>query len=110
MKYLLGTDTFSEMVKGINPGIAKRMDTLKTGDAALSMITRGEIVFGLQIKSLKPLAKQRMERLLAGIETLPMVTEVANHYGELRAHLRTTTPSAAIREINSSRSSTLSAN
>ena len=110
MKYLLGTDTFSEMVKGINPGIVKRMDTLKTGDAALSVITHGEIVFGLQIKSLKPLAKQRMERLLTGIETLPMVTEVANHYGELRAHLRTMTLSAAIREINSSRSSTLSAN
>jgi tRNA(fMet)-specific endonuclease VapC len=88
MKYLLDTDTFSEMVKGINPGITKRMATLKTGDAALSVITRGEIVFGLQVKSPKPLVKQRMDRLLGAIETLPMITDAASYYGELRAHLR----------------------
>ncbi len=88
MKYLLDTDTFSEMVKGINPKIVKRLDSLHTGEATLSVITRGEIVFGLKIKSLKPLARQRMDRLLEAIDTLPLITEAANHYGELRAHLR----------------------
>ena len=88
MKYLLDTDTFSEMVKGLNPKIAKRLETLHTGDVGLSVITRGEIMFGLQIKSLKPLARQRMDRLLEAIDTLPLTTKVADHYGELRAHLR----------------------
>ena len=45
-------------------------------------------MFGLRIKSLKPLARQRMERLLEALDTLPLTTEVASHYGELRAHLR----------------------
>ena len=88
MKYLLDTDTFSEMVKGLNPKIVKRLDSLQLGEAALSVITRGEIMFGLRIKSLKPLARQRMERLLEALDTLPLTTEVASHYGELRAHLR----------------------
>jgi tRNA(fMet)-specific endonuclease VapC len=88
MKYLLDTDTFSEMVKGINPRIAKRIETLHTGDVGLSVITRGEIMFGLQVKSLKPLARQRMDRLLGVIGTLPLASEVASHYGELRAYLR----------------------
>ena len=88
MKYLLDTDTFSEMVKGINPRIVKRLDSLQTGEAALSVITRGEIMFGLQIKSLKPLARLRMDRLLDAIDTAPVTTEVASHYGKLRAYLR----------------------
>ncbi len=88
MKYLLDTDTFSEMVKGLNPKLVKRLDSLHTGEAALSVVTRGEIMFGLQIKSLKPLARERMDRLLEAIDTLPLIAEVARHYGELRAHLR----------------------
>jgi tRNA(fMet)-specific endonuclease VapC len=88
MKYLLDTDTFSEMVKGINPKIVKRLESLHTGEAALSVVTRGEIMFGLQIKALKPLARQRMDRLLESIATLPLIAEVAHHYGELRAQLR----------------------
>ena len=88
MKYLLDTDTFSEMVKGLNPKLVKRLDSLHTGEVALSVVTRGELLFGLQIKSLKPLARERMDRLLDSIDTLPLITEVAKHYGDLRAHLR----------------------
>jgi tRNA(fMet)-specific endonuclease VapC len=88
MKYLLDTDTFSEMVKGVNAKIVKRLDTLQTGDAGLSVVTRGEIAFGVQIHSLKTPAKQRLDRLLVAIETLPLPASAANYYGELRAHLR----------------------
>ena len=88
MKYLLDTDTFSEMVKGINPKIATRLDSLRTGDAALSVITRGEIAFGVKIHSLKAPIKARLDRLLDTIETLPLPANAAIYYGELRAHLR----------------------
>lgn len=76
------------MVKGLNPKIVKRLDSLQMGDAALSVVTREEIMFNLKIKSLKPLAGQRMDRLLDAIDTLPLTTEVAIHYGDLRAHQR----------------------
>lgn len=88
MKYLLDTDTFSEMVKGVNAKIVKRLDSLETKAAGLSVITRGEIAFGVHIHSLKASAKQRLDRLLDAIETLPLPTNAANYYGELRAHLR----------------------
>ncbi len=88
MIYLLDTDTFSEMVKGVNAKIVKRLDTLQSGDAGLSVITRGEIAFGVHIHSLKTSAKQRLDRLLDVIETLPLPPNAANNYGELRAHLR----------------------
>ena len=88
MKYLLDTDTFSEMVKGLNPRILKRMESLETGDAALSVVTRGEIAYGLQASSPKPSVRRRIDRLLEGIDTLPLDIEVAIHYGLRRAHLR----------------------
>lgn len=88
MIYLLDTDTFSEMVKGVNAKIVKRLDTLQSGDAGLSVITRGEFAFGVHIHSLKTSAKQRLDRLLDVIETLPLPPNAANNYGELRAHLR----------------------
>ncbi len=89
MKYLLDTDTFSDMVKGQNAKIIKRMESLQTGECGLSVVTRGEIMFGLQIKTLKPAVQQRLDRLLEVIDTLPLTTEVAAQYGKLRAYLRT---------------------
>ena len=88
MKYLLDTDTFSEMVKGLNPNILKRMESLETGDAALSVVSRAEIAFGLHASSPKPTIRRRIDRLLEGIETLPLDIEVALQYGALRAKLR----------------------
>ena len=88
MKYLIDTDAFSEMVKGVNAKIVKRLESLQTGDAGLSVIARDEIAFGVQIHSLKASAKQRLDRLLDVIETLPLPANAANNYGELRAHLR----------------------
>lgn len=88
MKYLLDTDTFSEMVKGLNPKILKRMESLETGDAALSVVSRGEIAFGLNASSPRPSIRRRIDRLLEGIETLPLDIEVALQYGALRAKLR----------------------
>ena len=58
------------------------------GDAGLSVITRGEIAFGVQNHALKTSAKQRLDRLIDVIETLPLPANAANCYGELRAHLR----------------------
>jgi tRNA(fMet)-specific endonuclease VapC len=89
MKYLLDTDTFSEMVKGVNPGIIKRLDTLQTSDAALSVVSYGEIVSGLRAKSIKQIVRQRLDRLLEGVEIIPIDAHVAEEYGALRALLRT---------------------
>lgn len=88
MKYLLDTDTFSEIVKGNNSAVVKRMAAIRVSDVALSVITRGEIMLGLQLKAPKAVAKKRLERLLDMIDTLPLTSEVAEHYGQLRARLR----------------------
>jgi tRNA(fMet)-specific endonuclease VapC len=87
MKYLLDTDTFSEMVKGLNPGIDQRLRTLHAEDPVLSVVTHGEIIFGASLRALTILARRRMDALLRVIRTLPLPAEAATHYGKLRAHL-----------------------
>lgn len=88
MKYLLDTDTLSEIVKGQNIGVLRRMAATQLGDVALSVITRGEIIYGLQIKAPKSVARQKLEKLLEAIVTLAITKEVADQYGALRARLR----------------------
>ncbi len=88
-QYLLDTDTFSAMVKGQNPIILRRLETLNVGQAALSVVTRGEIAYGVRRMLPKPRTLQRINALLESFPTLELSVEVALQYGELRAHLRT---------------------
>lgn len=87
MKYLLDTDTFSELVKGLNATVVERMSSVQISDIALSVVTRGEIAFGVQLKAPKSIVRQRLDRLLETIATLPITSDIADHYGELRARL-----------------------
>lgn len=88
-QYLLDTDTFSAIVKGQNPTILRRLETLNVGQAALSAVTRGEIAYGVRHMLPKPRTLQRINALLESFPTLELSAEVAHQYGELRAHLRT---------------------
>ena len=88
-QYLLDTDTFSAMVKGQNPAISKRLESLNVGQAALSVVTRGEIAYGVRFMMPKARTLQRINALLDCVPTLAFSAEVALQYAELRAHLRT---------------------
>ncbi len=89
VQYLLDTDTFSAIVKGQNPTILRRLETLNVGQAALSVVTRGEIAYGVRHMLRNPRTLQRINALLESFPTLALSAEVALQYGELRAHLRT---------------------
>jgi len=88
MKYLLDTDTFSHMVKGISPAIVLRLQTLRTGEAALSIISRGEYLYGVSHAPLSKIREARANSLIDFFEVLPVDEPVAHAYGHIRAHLR----------------------
>ena len=87
IKYLLDADTFSQMVKGIHPGIVERMGSLPTDEAALSVITRGEIQYGLELSPIRAAWRKRLDLLLSAFATLGLDAVAALHYAQLRAHL-----------------------
>ena len=88
MKYLLDTDTFSHMVKGISPAIVSRLQTLRAGEAGLSVITRGEYLYGVSHVPLSKIREARASSLMDFFEILLVDEPVANAYGRIRAHLR----------------------
>jgi len=87
-KYLLDSDVFSLMVKGLDEGINRRMQKLLRGEAALSVITTGEFFYGVSHAPISRLRDQRARRLLEFFGVLPIGEDVAPLYGKIRADLR----------------------
>ena len=87
-KYLLDSDVFSLMVKGLDEGINRRMQKLLRGEAALSVITTGEFFYGVSHAPVSRLRDQRARRLLEFFGVLPIGEDVAPVYGMIRADLR----------------------
>ena len=87
MKYLLDTDTFSYVARDANALLTARFRGAAPQDLALSVISRGEIEFGLAAHSPKRLTLERALGLLEAVTTLPLAPAAASRYRDLRAHL-----------------------
>lgn len=88
MKYLLDTDTVSHLIRGSSQGLIKRATNLGAGEAAISVVTRGELAYGAALKPLKAQLRETFDRILGALNVLPLGADVAIHYGEIRAALR----------------------
>jgi tRNA(fMet)-specific endonuclease VapC len=87
-RYLLDSDVFSLMVKGLDKAINQRMQSLARGEAVLSVVTTGEFLYGAAHRPLSTLKAQRAQRLIDFFGVLPIGQEVSEVYGQLRAELR----------------------
>ncbi len=88
MKYLIDSDIFTQMVKGLRPEINTRLKTLKSGEGALSVITHAEHLYGVAHASITSERFERAQRLIHFFGVLPITQDVSHHYGTLRAYLR----------------------
>jgi tRNA(fMet)-specific endonuclease VapC len=85
-RYLLDTNIVSDVMK--NPeGLAERL-LRKNADAeiGISLVVKGEIVFGLA-RNRDAKGGKRFEALLEAIEVWPMHEAVADIYGAVRARM-----------------------
>ena len=87
-KYLLDTDVFSAMVKGLDEAIAVRMQTLGKDEAMLSVITTGEFFYGIANAPISALREKRARRLIDFFGVMPLDAQVGAVYGKIRADLR----------------------
>lgn len=89
-QYLLDTNTVSYFLRDHSPALTARLMGTAPDALAVSVITAGELQFGL--KKLGPgfrttALAARLDKLLAAIATLPLEPEAACHYGHIRTHL-----------------------
>jgi tRNA(fMet)-specific endonuclease VapC len=87
-RYLLDTNICIYIRRRRPPEIHARFAQLKTGEAVLSLITYGELMYGAaKLRPAPPRAAEQMQELLDLIDVLPLPIEAGRTYGEIRAIL-----------------------
>jgi tRNA(fMet)-specific endonuclease VapC len=88
VKYLLDTDTFSFIAREASPELMDKVREIPPDALALSVISRGEIEFGLAANAPKRKTLERSMALLGLIATAPLPAAAAAQYRELRVYLQ----------------------
>ncbi|MBU3640139.1 type II toxin-antitoxin system VapC family toxin [Polynucleobacter sp. Fuers-14] len=86
MRYMLDTNTISSLIKK-NPVVSRKIASVPMERLCLSVISEGEILYGL---AKKPNARNLhlvVQEFLKRVNVLVWDTDVAEHYGVLRAQL-----------------------
>lgn len=86
-RYLLDTDTCSYIGRYQPPQVLTRFRELEAVEAALSIITYGELYFGAERSPMRDRALRELEIFTSAFAILPLPVEAAPIYGAIRAEL-----------------------
>jgi tRNA(fMet)-specific endonuclease VapC len=86
-RYLLDTNICIYIQRQKPPEVLARFEKLKPGDAAISVVTWGELSYGAEKSRYREKALQVLEEFKTLIPVLPMPENVGKTYGAIRAAL-----------------------
>jgi tRNA(fMet)-specific endonuclease VapC len=86
MNYLLDTDTVSALVNGSANALSAFATHVEKG-VGISVITQGEILFGIHKRMPSAAKKVRIDFFLEQLTVLPLEESVTPRYGSIRAAL-----------------------
>ena len=87
-RYMLDTDTCSYIMKRSNSGVLKRLSTLPVSDVCISVITKSELLLGVEVSPRRRQDEAALDAFLNYIEVLDFPDEACRHYARIRADLR----------------------
>jgi tRNA(fMet)-specific endonuclease VapC len=82
--YLLDTDILSYIARGEHDALAQKVRSIAPEAMGMSVITRGEIEFGLVNRPVRQSTAKRMRSLFETIKTLELPARAASHYCDVR--------------------------
>lgn len=88
--YLLDTNTVSYFLRNHSPALSSRLLGMAPESLVISVVTAGELQFGLKRLGSGQRAAalgQRLAHILESFATLPLPPEAGEHYAATRAHL-----------------------
>lgn len=95
-RYLLDTNTCIYALSGRHFSVTERVSGLTRGEAVLSVIVFGELLFGIAKSQRRKDAEQRLAALTDAISVAALPPDSARHYADIRADLeRNGTPIGA---------------
>jgi len=86
MRYMLDTNTVSSFIKE-NPIVSKRIASLPMNRLCLSVISEGELLYGLAKKPKAHNLHRIVREFLNRVDVLDWDSDVAEYYGSLRSQL-----------------------
>jgi tRNA(fMet)-specific endonuclease VapC len=86
-RYLIDTDIFIHLRQQRLPQVRARFDRLQSGEAAISAIVYGELLYGAEKSATPKKALKGVEDLVSLVPVEPLGDGVAREYGALRATL-----------------------
>ena len=87
-RYMLDTDTCSYIMKRSHPMVLKRLQAVPVSDVCMSVITRAELLYGVEISPRRSQDAAALAAFLPYVETLDFADDSALHYAEIRADLK----------------------
>ena len=88
-RYMLDTDTCSYMMKRSNDAVLKRLQKVPVSDVCMSVITKSELLFGVEMSPRRRQDQAALSAFLGYIEVLDFPDIAALHYAQIRADLKT---------------------
>ena len=86
--YMLDTDTCSYVMKRSHHSVLKRLQEVPVSEVCISVVTKSELLFGVEISPRRQQDELALNAFLTHIEVLDFPDEAAPHYAKIRADLR----------------------
>ena len=88
-RYMLDTDTCSYIMKRSHDAVLKRLEQVPVGDVCISVITKSELLFGVELSPRRQQNEVALNAFLRYLEVLDFPDEASLHYAKIRADLKT---------------------
>ena len=88
-RFLLDTNICIYIRRRRPPEILRRFRRLEVGEAAISVVTFGELIYGAEKCEQRDAAMRQLEELASLLPVLPLPVDAGRSYGALRAELET---------------------
>jgi tRNA(fMet)-specific endonuclease VapC len=87
-EYLLDTDISSYIMKRSHEAVLRRLQTVPIGAVAISVITKSELLHGVEVSPRRQQDSLALSEYLRHVEVLDFPDEAALHYAQIRAALK----------------------
>jgi tRNA(fMet)-specific endonuclease VapC len=86
--YMLDTDISSYVMKRSHDAVLKRLQKVPVGDVCISVITKSELLYGVELSPRRTQDQAALDAYLRYVEVLEYPGEAALHYARIRAALK----------------------
>ncbi len=87
-EYLLDTDISSYIMKRSHEAVLRRLQTVPIGAVAISVITKSELLYGVEVSPWRQQDSLALSEYLRHVEVLDFPDEAALHCAQIRAALK----------------------